>query len=198
MHRTERLDRRQAADHGVALGHPAGTERERDRDDGRQPSGMAATARLTEVRNMSSADSPLATPVPKTTAHTTIAAAAIRRPSTARRRCNGVVSTGCAWRRLAIWPSSVAMPVAVTTTVGSSVGGGGALERHVVTLGDHGSLTVGERAGRLRSRLGLAREGRLVDAQPAHVDEAQIGRDNITGRDHDQVPRHDVGNRDLR
>ena len=56
-----------------------------------KPSGMAATARLTAVRNMTDTSSPRATPAPNTTAQITTDAAARRRPSTANRFWRGVL-----------------------------------------------------------------------------------------------------------
>ena len=76
---------------------------------------MAATARLTATRNISSVGSPRAMPAANTTAHTTSAAAAMRRPSRASRRWSGVCSMAWDWSMVAIWPSSVSMPVATTT-----------------------------------------------------------------------------------
>ena len=60
-----------------------------------RPSGMAATARLTAVRNILRVGSPLATPTQKTAAHTTRAAPASLRPRTASRRWSSSRSAGC-------------------------------------------------------------------------------------------------------
>ena len=79
------------------------------------PSGMAATARLTAVRNIRSTGWPLATPTANTTPQTTSAATAMRRPRTASRRCSGVCSAGWRCSSSARRPSSVAIPVATTT-----------------------------------------------------------------------------------
>ncbi len=75
-------------------------------------SGMAATARLTAVRNITDTSSPRATPATNTTAQITTEAAASRRPSTASRFWSGVLGAWWALSSPATWPSSVAIPVA--------------------------------------------------------------------------------------
>ncbi len=77
-------------------------------------SGMAATARLTAVRNMSTSGSPRRIPAAKTTAQMPSATRASSRPNCASRRCSGVCPSMPDWRRVAMRPSSVAMPVATT------------------------------------------------------------------------------------
>ena len=84
------------------------------------PSGMAATARLTAMRNVSSTTRPLMVPVRSTpTANTTAqmpSTSHVRmRLSCVRRSCRGVLFSFVCVSASAMWPISVCMPVAVTT-----------------------------------------------------------------------------------
>ncbi|OPZ77601.1 MAG: hypothetical protein BWY79_01103 [Actinobacteria bacterium ADurb.Bin444] len=79
------------------------------------PSGTAATAMLTAVRNMMRTSSPRRRPSAKMTATSTSAATASHLPSWASRFWSGVVSTLAPWIMPAIRPSSVSIPVATTT-----------------------------------------------------------------------------------
>ena len=78
-------------------------------------SGTAATARLTAV-NSSSLMSlwPRIRPRAKITATRISAAPASHLPSLFRRCCSGVCSCTTPWIIVAMWPSSVCMPVSVT------------------------------------------------------------------------------------
>ena len=76
---------------------------------------MAATARLTAVRNMSSGGSPRRSPTPNTMAQMARTATARRRPNRASRFWSGVLTSSASWSSVAILPNSVAMPVATTT-----------------------------------------------------------------------------------
>jgi hypothetical protein len=80
-----------------------------------RPSGTAATARATAESNTSSALRPCSSPAPATAATTATQAYSSVRPTSARRRCSGVSDTTTVARRCAIRPSSVPMPVAVTS-----------------------------------------------------------------------------------
>ena len=77
-------------------------------------SGIAATARLTAVRNMTSIGSPRNTPNRNTTPHRTSAAIASLRPKSARRFWSGVFTSVSSASSAAILPSSVCMPVPTT------------------------------------------------------------------------------------
>ena len=80
-------------------------------------SGTAATARLTAVSSSSSMLLwPCSSPSTKTTATRISAAPASHLPSLSRRCCSGVCSCTTPWIIVAMWPSSVCMPVSVTTT----------------------------------------------------------------------------------
>ncbi len=78
-------------------------------------SGMAATARLTAVRNMSSGGSPRTRPTAKTMMQIARTATARRWPNRARRRCKGVFTSPASCSSVAILPNSVCMPVATAT-----------------------------------------------------------------------------------
>ncbi len=80
-------------------------------------SGMAATARLTAVRIMSTGDSPRSTPITKISAQIASTTRASRLPKAARRFCSGVLRSTARSSRPATLPSSVAMPVATTRPV---------------------------------------------------------------------------------
>ena len=80
-----------------------------------RPSGTAATAMLTAVRNMMRTPSPRSRPVTKMTITNAKAAIASQRPSWLNRFCRGVVSRSTFWIIPAILPSSVSMPVATMT-----------------------------------------------------------------------------------
>ena len=80
-----------------------------------RPSGMAATASETAIRNISSAGSPRATPSPNTAAQMASAAMASHLPNWPRRCCSGVASSSPACRSSAIRPMAVAMPVETTS-----------------------------------------------------------------------------------
>ena len=157
-----------------------------------RPSGIAATARLTAVRNISSAGSLFATPTTNRTPTTITAAAAIVRPSAARRRWSGVRLAGSRWRSSAIVPISVAMPVATTMPSRAAVGHGGSLERHVAAAGDERAVDAGQRVGGLRGRLRLAGQSGLVDAERMYVEESEIARDDVAGSEPDDVARDEL------
>ena len=76
-------------------------------------SGMAATARLTAVSNISSGDSPRIQPATKTMAQMASTATARWRPKRASRFCSGVLPDSPD-SSAAMRPSSVFMPVATT------------------------------------------------------------------------------------
>ncbi len=78
------------------------------------PSGMAATARLTAVMNISTRSLPLRRPKTKIKAQIPIATSPKVLPKTAKRFCRGVSTSGDSWMSWAILPISVFMPVAVT------------------------------------------------------------------------------------
>ena len=84
------------------------------------PSGMAATARLTAMRNVSSTTRPLIVPARSTPTANTIT----QMPSTShvrmrlscdRRSCRGVLFSFVCVSASAMWPICVCMPVSVTT-----------------------------------------------------------------------------------
>ena len=77
-------------------------------------SGIAATARLTAVRIISTGSSPRRTPTQNTRPQMAITARANRLPKAARRICKGVLRSPSRSSRPATLPSSVAMPVATT------------------------------------------------------------------------------------
>ncbi len=70
-------------------------------------SGMAATARLTAVKNISSGTSSRSRPAAKTIAQITRIDAESQRPKLARRFCSGVIGRSCSRIKVAIMPSSV-------------------------------------------------------------------------------------------
>ena len=79
------------------------------------PVGIAATASATPVMNSVSNDWPRTSPSAMTSSNATpaIDAMILDRPSSCF--CSGVLSVSVVARRLAMWPISVPMPVAVTT-----------------------------------------------------------------------------------
>ncbi|OIQ66196.1 hypothetical protein GALL_522360 [mine drainage metagenome] len=77
-------------------------------------SGMAATARLMAVINISNGASPRSTPTAKITTQMASTANATRLPKTTRRNCSGVLRLLSCSIKPATLPSSVAMPVATT------------------------------------------------------------------------------------
>ena len=84
------------------------------------PSGMAATARLTAIRNVSSTTRPLmvparSTPTANTTAQMPSTSHVRMRLSCVRRSCRGVLRSCVCVSASAMRPISVPMPVAVTT-----------------------------------------------------------------------------------
>jgi hypothetical protein len=140
---------------------------------------MAATARLTAVRNIWSAGLPRATPAANTSAHTTSAATVIRRPSIESRRCSGVGPGGSACSNSATRPSLVAIPVATTTP----------RLRPPVTAVPRKAMCaarppvtddVRQRLGDLAGGLGLAGQGGLVHAQRGHLDQPQVASEHVT------------------
>ena len=78
-------------------------------------SGIAATARLTAVMNISSASSPRAIPAMKTIHADPERDDCDARPKDASRRCSGVFTSPAVSSIVAIFPNSVAMPVATAT-----------------------------------------------------------------------------------
>ena len=80
-----------------------------------RPSGMAATARLIERRNMSSGGVCSSSPMRKIMAQITSAPAPSQRPVCAKRFCSGVFGGSCEAISPAIRPTCVRMPVSVTT-----------------------------------------------------------------------------------
>ena len=80
-----------------------------------KPSGIAETANETDVIKISSAGMPLAKPTPKMMPQATTATIPSVLPKRASLACNGVCSAFAQSRRCAIFPTSVSMPVAVTT-----------------------------------------------------------------------------------
>jgi hypothetical protein len=80
-----------------------------------RPSGMTATATLMAVRTRSVADSPAIAPITTTASATTTPSSASCLPTRSRRCCSGVGSDSTSWRSVAMWPSSVRIPVATTT-----------------------------------------------------------------------------------
>ena len=81
------------------------------------PSGTAATARLTAVKNISFHSFPAIVPVAKTAMQTSITAIPIFFPKSSIVFSNGVFSFSIACIRLLIFPNSVFMPVDVTSAV---------------------------------------------------------------------------------
>ena len=80
-----------------------------------RPSGIAATARLIDSRNMSSGGVCSKRPMRKISAQMASAPAPSQRPVCARRFCSGVFGGSCDAIIPAMRPTSVRMPVAVTT-----------------------------------------------------------------------------------
>lgn len=78
-------------------------------------SGIAATARLTTVMSISSTGSPRRRPATNTRAQIPSAPTARRRPKPASRFWSGVLTSAVSWSIAAIFPTSVAMPVATAT-----------------------------------------------------------------------------------
>ena len=81
------------------------------------PSGMAATARATAVRNMSKMSRCWSMPTPNITAHTPTHTRESTRETSFIFRWRGVSPWPWRRRRPAIFPISVCIPVAVTTTL---------------------------------------------------------------------------------
>ncbi len=82
-----------------------------------RPSGIAATARLTATRNISSGEPPRATPDANTATHTTPARRAIALPSLLNWSWSGVAPSRCSSIKPATRPRAVSMPVAKTIAV---------------------------------------------------------------------------------
>ena len=82
-----------------------------------RPSGTAATARLTAIRNISVVSPPRQIPTLKTMPQTSRAPMASHLPSSAMRRCSGVLSSVMVCNRSAMLPSSVCIPVVTTTAL---------------------------------------------------------------------------------
>ena len=78
-------------------------------------SGIAATARLTAVRNISRTGSPRNNPTRNIKAQIASTISANRLPKRVRRFCNGVFTERCCCNREAIFPNSVVMPTANVT-----------------------------------------------------------------------------------
>ncbi len=80
-------------------------------------SGIAATARLTAVRNIKRGASPLKSPVVKTIAHITITVIPSLCPNFDSLFCRGVRTSSSSCSKEAIFPSSVFIPVETTMPV---------------------------------------------------------------------------------
>ena len=81
------------------------------------PSGIAATARLTEVINIGNGGCLRKSPIPKIMPQIISAPMPSSLPVSPSFFCKGVSRSSCSAKRAAIFPISVAMPVAVTATV---------------------------------------------------------------------------------
>ena len=81
------------------------------------PSGIAATARLTEVINIGNGGCLRKSPIPKIIPQIINAPMPSSLPVSPSFFCKGVSRSSCSAKRAAICPISVAMPVAVTATV---------------------------------------------------------------------------------
>ena len=78
-------------------------------------SGIAATPKLTEVKNINNIDCPCSKPTTNTTIHIASTVKARYRPKPDNRVCKGVFTLVSSCSSPAIWPISVSMPLATTT-----------------------------------------------------------------------------------
>ena len=97
-----------------------------------------------------------------------------------------------------MWPTSVAMPVAVTTKLAGAA-------RHVRVHVDHVGAVAERRVGRrrrastpLRDRQALAGQRRLGDLERRRAQQPAVGRDEVAGLDRDDVAGHELLGRQLR
>ena len=81
---------------------------------------------------------------------------------------------------------------------GAPVDGGRARMCHVRPVGDR-EVLVRDRRGGLLDRRRLARQDLLVGPELPHLEEPAVGRDDLAGRERDEVALHDLvtGDRDL-
>ena len=164
-----------------------------------RPSGMAATARLTAMRNISSGSSPRSRPVTKTRAQMAMAATASQRPSSPRRRCSGVVWSATLLEELGDAADGRAHAGRHDDAAGAPGGHGRAAEGHVEHVARRGGLHVRQGGGDLGDGLRFTGQGRLVDAQRGRLHETQVGGDDVALLEEEDVARHDIpGGHELR
>ena len=123
-------------------------------------SGIAATARLTAVRNISAGGSPRSNPATNTIAQIPSTAQASRAPKRASRFCSGVFTSCALSSRRAMRPSSVSMPGGDDETDAAAVGHQRALAGHVGTVAQR-QPGIGQGFGALLHGLRFAGERRL-------------------------------------
>ncbi len=157
-----------------------------------RPSGMAATARLTEMRNISWGSSPRRRPLAKTSPQMRSAADGQPLAQLAEallERCGLVLAL---LQQLGDAADGRAHAGGNDDAAGATGGHGGAAEGHVELVRRGRRVDVRQGGGDLGDRLRLARQGRLVDTQRRRLDEAQVGRHDVA-----LLEEHDVAGDDL-
>ena len=152
---------------------------------------MAATARLTALRNSSSGGMPRSSPSPNTTATIARHAQRRRRPTWSSFRWSGVSPGAALSSSVAMRPTSVAMPVATTTARPAPLAT--LVPRKTMFRRSASGVSAAQRPRVLVDRLGLAGERRLARAQRRRVEEARVGGDEVAALEQEDVATHHLG-----
>ena len=95
-----------------------------------------------------------------------------------------------------MWPTSVAMPVAVTMNSPGAAGDVGVHVDHVGAVAER-RVRRRDRSTPLRHRQALAGERRLGDLERGGAQQAPVGGDDVAGLDRDDVAGHELLGRQL-
>ena len=154
------------------------------------PSGTAATASDTADMNTSSGGRPRTNPSAAVTATIPRQRTSSVWLTRASRVCSGVVVSVAPASRCAIFPSSVAMPVATTSARAAPA----ATDVPMKTQSNRSAsgASAGTGVVSLLDRRALAGQRGLVRRQQVRLDEARVGGDDVARLEHEQIARHDV------
>ena len=95
-----------------------------------------------------------------------------------------------------IWPTSVSIPVAVTTISPAPARDGRVHVGHVHAVAE-GDVVAGHRVDRLQHGHALSGQGRLLDLEGRGDEQAPVGGDLVAGLEGDDVTRHELLRRDV-
>ena len=195
-HRSERLDRGELADEGVAARHPAGAEGEGDRDDRRQPlrdgrHGQADRDQEHVLRRFPAGDAGGEDEGTDDEGKNGQRLAQCREPVLEWRLASGVLLEQLGD------PAQRGRHAGGEHQAGASpVDDGCAVERDVALVGEDTLGHVGKRLRDLLGGLGLAGQGGLVDAQRPGLAEAQVGGHDVAGVEPHEIARDELRGRD--